>query len=869
MEPEIAPRLVGRTKKSGLRHAWLNRPVMLAVPSALLFALASMDAEPACAASSSVSQTAQNSAHAYNIPSLPLGQALATYGKQTGVQVTYDPALLAGKTSADVSGSMNPQQALQKLLSSSSLSYRYADSNTIVIQKSAANITLGPIRVGGTLNTHEAAIGPGVGYVAKYTETGTKTDTPITEIPNSIYVITKQEILDQQAQNINETLRYMPGVYAEGNGTASVGSAAGSLANGTGGIMMRGFAATQYVDGIASRSLSAGETAFVERVEALNGPASVLYGQVGPGGLIATRLKQPTDTPIRNVTLGFGNWGRYESTFDVSDKITKSGNLKYRIAGIGVTQGTQTEYLDYKRVGVLPSVKWDIDDKTSLTLLGEYMYTPANGTDTGYPGVGTLVPGKFGYIPRSRYLGDPSLNTTVTRDAAFEYQFSHKFNKIFAFQQTFRYEKSDTNYKYLYLRGNLHSDGETMTRVAWDGQGGRRTVGLDNRLIGHISTGSVKHTFVVGMDFRKVDILQDLVYDYSVPTVNIWNPSYYTAYPNFGVSGSDTLAMQNMSQTQYQKGVYFQEQLKFGKLNIILGGRQDWYNYTALVYSRSHSATSTSAWKAGTRQHPSDSKFTWRAGFTYNFDFGLVPYFSYATSFIPQVGAFDANGQAAKPLTGEQFEAGLKYLIPETDVLLTAAAYHIKENHYQIDDAENPGHEIDAGTVTSKGVELSAHANITKDVHFTASYSFNDMRVTKSNTMVDRYDMAGNDLGEVREQGKYVGALPRNMVNMFVDYTPSARIFQGFGINFGVRYVGFTWADNGESYKVPAYILFDAGAHYDFARLSPMLKGLKGQLAMSNLANTRYVGSCGSGAGGGTCYYGQGRRVYGSFSYSW
>ncbi|MBS0965968.1 TonB-dependent siderophore receptor [Acetobacter okinawensis] len=817
-----------------------------------------------------VAQTVQTQQKmSFHIPAGSLSDALVSFSKQSHVLITSTAVSLRGHGTSGLSGQFTPTDALQKLLQGSGLSYSSAGNGAFQIVPASANITLGPVRVGGSLNTHEAATGPGVGYVAKYTETGTKTDTPITEIPNSIYVITKQEILDQQAQNIRETLRYMPGVYVEAQGTADNGSASGSLSNGTGGIMMRGFAATQYVDGIASRSQSAGETAFVERVEALNGPASVLYGQVGPGGLIATRLKQPTDTPVRNVTVGFGNWGRYEATFDVGDKITKSGNLKYRIAGIGVTQGNQTDYLHYKRVGVLPSVKWDIDDKTSLTLLGEYMYTPSSGVGAGYPGVGTLVPGKFGYIPRSRYLGDPSLNTTSTRDAAFEYQFSHKFNQMLEFQQTFRYEKSDSKNKYLYLRGNLHDDGETMTRVAWDGQSGTRTVGLDNRLIGHVSTGSVKHTFVVGMDFRKIDMYQDLIYDYSVPTVNIWNPSYYTAYPNFGISGSDTLVMQNMSQTQYQKGIYFQEQIKFGKLNIILGGRQDWYNYDALSYSRSHSATSTSAWKAGTRQHPSDNKFTWRAGFMYNFDFGLVPYFSYATSFIPQVGFFDANGQAAKPLTGKQFEAGLKYLIPKTDILLTAAAYHIKENHYQITDADNPGYTTDAGTVTSKGVELSAHANITKDLHLTASYSFNDMRVTKSDTSVWQYTMSGSQVKKVSEQGKYVGGLPRNMVNMFVDYTPPARVFQGFGINFGLRYIGFTWAGNGESYKVPAYILFDTGVHYDFGRLSPMLKGLKGQLAISNLANTRYVGSCGTGVGGGTCYYGQGRRVYGNFSYSW
>ncbi|MBV1835536.1 TonB-dependent siderophore receptor, partial [Komagataeibacter pomaceti] len=146
-----------------------------------------------------------------------------------------------------------------------------------------------------------------------------------------------------------------------------------------------------------------------------------------------------------NVSVGFGNHGRYEATFDVGDKITKSGNLKYRIAGIGVTQGSQTDYLHYKRVGVLPSIKWDIDDKTSLTLIGQYMYTPEDGQDTGYPSIGSLVPGTHGYLPRSLYLGDPAYNTSGERDAAVEYQFQHKFNKFIEFQQTFRYEDSSTH----------------------------------------------------------------------------------------------------------------------------------------------------------------------------------------------------------------------------------------------------------------------------------------------------------------------------------------------------------------------------------------------------------------------------------------
>ncbi|MCJ8354587.1 TonB-dependent siderophore receptor [Novacetimonas hansenii] len=811
-----------------------------------------------------------------NIPAGELNHALLTLSQTAHLQIFYDMDKVKGLHANAVSGTMTADQALSRMLSGSGYSFSRA-GNKISLVKASANITLGPVRVGGNLNAHEAAIGPGVGYVATYTDAGTKTDTPITQIPNSVYVITKQQILDQQAQTVAEVLRYMPGVYAEKLGTASIGSSVGGNANGTGSIMMRGFASTQYVDGLVGGSLAAGETAFVERVEALNGPASVLYGQVGPGGLIATQLKQPGETPIRNVSVGFGNWGRYEATFDVGDKITKSGNLKYRIAGIGVTQGSQTDYLHYKRVGVLPSIKWDIDEKTSLTLIGQYLYAPAEAQGDSYPGVGTLVRGKYGYLPRSRFLGDPSLNEDGQKTASFEYQFQHKFNKFLEFQQTFRYEDSSTNIKQTYLFGSLQED-QTIKRRAWHQASSQATVALDSRLVGHLKTGALQQTLVAGMDFRRIDITQNIAYDMNgAGYVNIWDPAYYLVYPDFSLNSPDNIEWDNMRQTQYQSGVYFQDQIKWGRLSVLLGGRQDWYNYKATVttadnFEAAGHGVITEPY-VDDREKSSRSKFTWRAGFTYNFDFGLTPYFSYATSFIPQTGAFQYGGQAAKPLNGKQFEVGLKYLIPNTNILLTAAAYDIKENHYQITDTEHPGYEADAGTVTSKGVELSAHANVTKDLRLTASYSFNETRVTKSNNTVWLTDMYGNAIGPndgaISEQGKYVAGLPRNMVNMFVDYTLPRKIFYGLGVNFGIRYIGSTYADNANSYKVPSYLLFDVGAHYDFENASPILKGLKAQLAISNLANTRYVTSCSSGDAGGSCYYGQAQRIYGNFSYSW
>ena len=221
----------------------------------------------------------------FHIPAQSLPSALALFGRQAGLQVSIPAALVEGKISHAVDGTMAPAQSLAQILSSTGLTYRI-NGSVVTLSKASAAITLGPVRVGGTYNAHQNPTGPGVGYVAENTMAGTKTDTPITEVPNSIYVVTKQQMVDQQPQSTQDALKYTAGVYAGALGTDGNGS---SLVRYS--IYQRGFASQQFVDGLRSQALSGGEPNFVERIEAVNGPASVMFGQVPAGGMIAIRLK--------------------------------------------------------------------------------------------------------------------------------------------------------------------------------------------------------------------------------------------------------------------------------------------------------------------------------------------------------------------------------------------------------------------------------------------------------------------------------------------------------------------------------------------------------------------------------------------------
>lgn len=802
----------------------------------------------------------------FHISAQPLPAALTQFGRQAGLQVSIPASLVEGKTSHAVNGTMPPAQSLTQILGGTGLTYRVS-GNVVTLLPASANITLGPVRVGGQISKQDPT-GPGVGYVATTTMAGTKTDTPIIEIPNSIYVITKQQIVDQQPQNVQEALRYSPGVYAETNGTFAVGAAA----NSGGTISQRGFNATQFVDGLMSTSQAAGETAFLDRIEVVNGPASVMYGQVTPGGMIGMSLKKPTDTPLHQVSLGFGNWGRYEATFDISDKVTKSGNVRYRIAGIGVTQGTQMDHVDYHRVGILPSITWDIDQKTSLTLLGSYTYTPGTGESEGgqYPVQGTLVTDGYPRISRKTFLGFQNYNENSVKDAMFEYQFKHKFNKYINFSQIFRWEKSEYSGNYAYYDGSVSADELSYEYLRpYHQHMVTNSEGLDSRIYGKLKTGPIAHTWVVGSDFRNYENSQDPTNSLEDIAVNVYNPSVSSYTPCMNVSSNSGCKVRYVPSryNYFQEGVYFQDQIKWRNLSVLLGGREDWvnYSYNANIYSNKNSSnveTKTASSSVGPMpQHA----FTWRAGVIYQFNFGLAPYFSYSTSFVPQ-NSTNWLGQPFAPLTGKQFEAGLKYKIPNKDILLTASAFHILEDHYLISDLVHGGSE-DAGSVKSQGFELSAHANIAKNLRLIASYSYTDIRFNKSNLTDSRYNkISGQSYGsDVSESGMSVPYVPRNMFSVFADYMIPSNIVKGVGINGGIRYVGFTYVDNVESFKSPAYFLFDIGAHYDLGEATPILKGLKAQLAISNLTNKYYTTSCSDSV----CYLGQGRRVYGNLTYNW
>lgn len=776
----------------------------------------------------------------FHIPAQPLAGALVQFGLQSGLQIVADGQMIATLRTSGVNGNLSPATALTQLLAGTGMRFRFLDSRSARLERAPAGaaITLGAVRVAGHVrdasDAGQAPYGPGEGFVATRSTSATKTDTPIVAVPHSIYVVGRQQLDDLQPLTITEALRYMPGISAPNGG-------GGLPVVNTHDIYQRGFQSDTFVDGLMTGvSPSTVEPFMMDRIEALSGPASVMYGQAAPGGIINVSLKRPTEKAQHQFNVGFGSYGRYEGQLDTSGPLTKSGNLLYRLVAIGNTQGDQTKYNHYKRIVVQPSLTWKPDDKTDLTFIGQYNWTPVMDSSQMVPAAGQIFPGKFEKFSPHIYMGDPGFTDSYTNSYFFEYIFNHKFNRFLKFSQNFRYEHSHDLFAALFPQ-QLQPGTSIVGRTgAVDGSKGFSAL-LDNHLQGDFSTGPVKHTVLIGYDFRVQETSSYYRFGAPAPSLDLHNPVYYQySYADFMSYVQQKFNGKWNGENDYlsQSGIYFQDQFTWKNLHVMLGGRQDWNSW----YDQFKKA------------------FTWHAGASYVFDFGLAPYFSYATSFNPQAGNIYGAGQAA-PLVGKQWEVGLKYQPPHTQLLFTAAAYDLRENNVLVTDPDHQGFSRQVGQVRVRGVDLSANANLAQGLNLSATYSYMYPENSRSNLTSVGYT------GETASiQGKMPTSLPRNTVSLLVDYKLPKNIIPGLSVNAGLRYIGSTAGDEVNSFKVPAYTVFDGGATYDFGAISEHLKGLNMRLSMVNAFNKEYISSCSSSY---YCSWGQLRRVYGSVGYRW
>ncbi|HWV96215.1 MAG TPA: TonB-dependent siderophore receptor [Xanthobacteraceae bacterium] len=677
----------------------------------------------------------------------------------------------------------------------------------------------------------ERGLGPVTGYLAQQSVTGSKTDTPILEIPQSISVVTQDQIAAQGAQSVNDALEYTPGVSLQSFGSNTFFDL----------FKLRGFDVPRYLDGLrlpmdnTTFAVPRIETYGLERLEVLKGPSSGLYGQSDPGGIVNMISKRPQATPHSSVEGTFGSFNRFQGAFDIGGPVDPKGEFLYRIVGLGRQSDTQTDFMKDNKLYIAPSLTWRPTADTSLTILSQYSKIDNKGYQQYVPGQVTFLPNPNGRVPYSRYLGEPGLDGFNLEQASIGYEFNHRFDNNLQFRQNFRFFDVSNNLAATRSEGML-SD-RLVARTYNYVRAHAQNYTLDNQLQADFRTGPLVHKVLAGFDYMNLKSSTDYR-SAGIAPIDAYAPVYGAAVPSFNSLSPFILR----DDKQSQAGLYLQDQIKLDRWTLSLTGRQDWVNTEF---------TSFAVFPPAGNYVRNDSAQTGRVGLNYLFDFGLAPYVSYGTSFTPNLGA-DQFGNTFKPTTGEGKEIGLKFKPNGMNLMITAALFEIDQENVLTADPSNPFFNVQTDAARVRGFEFEARGNVTREFEIVAGYSHMDPKVTRST--------AGN-------VGKYLMNTALEQASLWGNYTWHNGPLAGFGIGAGMRYVGKSYGDAGNTFEVPSYTLFDASLTYDFAYMRPDLKGLKMQVTARNLADRYYVASCLTGLP--YCAMGTGRTVLGTLKYSW
>lgn len=665
----------------------------------------------------------------------------------------------------------------------------------------------------------ESAYGPVEGYVATRGSAGTKTDAPLIEIPQSVSVITRQQMDDRKVESLNDALRYTAGVQAGDTADLTTESFA-----------IRGFNTpylSVYRDGLREMFRgfdSVTETYGLERVEVLKGPASVLYGQGMPGGVVNLVTKRPTDTSLREVQFQYGTFERYQAAFDFSGKAEHSDNVLYRLTFMGRESDTQIDYVPDDRVYIAPALTFRSDSRdTTLTVLSSYQRDHTSFID-GLPAKGTVLFNPNGSIPSSRFTGEPAWSNFERESYSVGYILDHKVSDAFSLHQTARFTSSGYDRRQIQNQGLDDADLETIFRRARQATQESERFNMDSRAQYKFEVGSTKHDLVGGIDYGKA-FFKTTMYQGSIDGLNIFDPVYGAPVTTPDLRFDD-------QQTADQTGLYLQDHIKLlDGLNILAGVRKDW---------------ATDRYKDklnNTVTEQKDDAVTYRIGAIYDTPIGLAPYVSYAESFTPVSGT-DSAGRQFAPETGEQYEAGIKFQPAGTASFMTLAAFDLTRANVLTFNPADPDFSSQTGEIRSKGIEVEGVGELTKEISFVASYTYTDAQVTKSTDL---------------DLGKRPFTVPEHMASIWGNYAFKGGPFDGLSVGAGVRYTGSTAGDLENTFYVPSYTVTDAAIRYQYENVLFSINA-------NNVFDKEYVSLC---YWEGSCYFGNRRSVIGSVTYKW
>lgn len=629
------------------------------------------------------------------------------------------------------------------------------------------------------------------GYLATNTVTATKTDTPLMDIPQTINVVTRDQLDDQAHHSLADILRYVPGT--------TVGQGEGNRDQ----ITLRGQNTTAdfFLDGVRDDVQYYRGLYNIERVEILKGPYALIFGRGGGGGIINRVQKSPlSDDIIYAGQASINSFGAYDISADVNAPLSDAAAA--RINAVYENLDSHRDFVGGERYAWNPYVAFKLNDAWKLGLSYEYVHDNRT-TDRGIPSIATAAgqPNRpiSGY--RDQFFGVPDVNYTQLQAHIAKLRLDGALAANVSFSGTILYGDYDKIYLNVYPNGAATAQNGTVALAAYSDPTQRENFIAQANLVWDVETGALTHKILVGSEYGdQKSANRRFNGTLSTPTISLANPLFPTV--TFNALSRDTVSDVKFFAT------YVQDQISFGEhIDIVAGLRYDNFDIEG-----------TDLLPAVDRPFArKDEKVSPRLGLIFKPQENISLYGSYSQSFLPRSGdqflALTVTQQNLAPEKFTNYELGAKWDV-RPNLNMTLAVFQLERSNATTPDPSNPVASINVGTTRTQGFELSVTGNIMSSWQVHGGYSYQDAV------------LAGND--SVR-----LGQVPRHQASLWNRYDFSDQFAAGLGIiHQSSQFAAIRAVSN--TTKLPAFTRLDAALYYDLS------DALQLQLNVENLLNTDY-----------------------------
>ena len=666
----------------------------------------------------------------------------------------------------------------------------------------------------------ESATGPVAGYRTTRSVTATKTDTPLNEVPQSISVITADQVVDQASQTLQDVLRYTAGVRSEMYGVDNRGDWFTLRGGSEGSTLLDGLRLplTGWWGVVRSEPYA------FERIEVLRGPASVVAGQNGPGGVVNLVSKRPLATPQREVAVQFGSYDHKQVSADLTGPVNEDGSLLYRVVALAKDSGTQVNHAFDERHFFAPSLTWKPNTDLTLTAFAEYQRDESGNVNAFYPIEGTLRPAPNGPLPYDTFIGEPDWDTYGGERKRAGYHLEYKLGTDWTVRHNLRHDRIDGKLRTMYAAwwlgfadatGAADPNGTYLNRIWYANDDEARITNGDLLFEGKLRFGNVQHTLLAGMDALSLESDHWEWPEAAATPLDVYRP----VYGSFSLPALNRADAELTNTKARRWGVLLQDQVKVGDRWVVVG---------ALRHDKARVESTGSSLQK-------DSATTKNLGVVFLADGGWAPYAGYSESFEPVIEP------GARPKRGKQLEAGVKWQPASPRVTASGAVYRLEETNRTAAGATPQAQRVQLGKVEVQGLELEGTANL-RNWDLLASYTHTQAEELTS--------------GPTEDQQLY--GIPEHAANVWAIFKFGELGVPGLRAGLGVRHTSkIGTGTTALEATVPAVTLLDALIAYDRG-------DWRFALNANNLTDKTYLAGCLSR---GDCWFGAKRKVVGTVAY--